>query len=208
MITIISDIDDVIRDFRRNIVDSMNLYFRGEDWGEYYYKNDKIREFFEWYRNKPYFYKIYEHSYENEDLVVLYTRLLFNNNAEIFFLSSNPDDVGRHLTTKFILKTLPTLRMTNNIFYVNRWYEKIDFIMQNKNKLLVDEEKTLFIDDRPDSCLQFEENGIKSFWYTKYMSDKAIQLWIDENNGYAKLSRGNTKELIKFIENSFGGIHV
>lgn len=208
MINIISDIDDVVRDFRRNIIDCMNLYFRGEDWGEYYYKNDKIRDFFDWYRNKPYFYKIYEHSYENEDLVVLYTRLLFNNNAEIFFLSSNPDDVGRLLTTKFIFKIFPTLRMLDNVFYVNRWYEKADFIMQNKIKLLIDEETTLFIDDRPDSCIQFEEKGIKSFWYTKYMSDKAIQLWIDENNEYAKLSRGNTKELIKFIENSFGGIHV
>jgi len=52
---LILDIDDVIRDLKSNIVNDMNIYYRGENWGEYHYYNPKVREFFEWYRTQSFY---------------------------------------------------------------------------------------------------------------------------------------------------------
>jgi len=208
MFTIISDIDDVIRDFRKNVEYAMGLYYKGDDWGEYYYNNEKIQEFFSWFYKQSWFYKLYDSNYANIEIVSLYTDILLKNNAELYFLSSNSDIVGQHLTSVFIQTLFPDKDLTKNIFYVDRWYNKIEFIEENMKKLNIDSKNTIFIDDRPDSCLHFEKVGIKSFWYTTYMSNEAIKMWIDGDKNIKKLNKGKTIELIKFIQTSYGEIHV
>lgn len=197
-ITIISDIDDVVRDFRVNVVDSMNLFYQGEDWGEYYYKNEKIRMFFDWYRKKPYFHNIYKHSVKNTEIVNFYKKLTRNLNINFIFLSSNSDTEGQKLTTEFICKTFGK-KYSDKVYYVNRWYDKITDVIKNPKKYDENFNNILFIDDRPDSCIQFYDENIKTFWYTKYLSESCYKSWVESNNKYLNLEQGNVAELKKYV---------
>ena len=209
MFTIISDIDDVVRDFRRNIIASMNLFHHGDDWGEYNYNNPKLREFFDWYREKPYFYHLYQSSHPNTEMINLLNRLMYRNNQmNLFFLSSNTYKMGQVLTNQFLFEHFREQYISSNIYYVDRWFNKINHVKHNTGIYGIDKLNTIFIDDRPDSCLSFIQDGRLAFWYTKYLTPDSISVWEKEIPLSKELPRGDTQQFEMFLKEKIGGIHV
>lgn len=192
---IISDIDDVVRDLGKNIKYSLNLYYHGENWGDYHYKNHKVIEFFRWYIKQPFSSELFDNCDYNIEYIEYLNSL---DNIELHFLSSNSNKKAR-ITTINDLKLLFGSEIEKNIHFVDSWNEKYPFVVKNKNIFGSDLNKMIFIDDRPDSCLMFHENGIRSYWYQKYMSTKSINKWCKNNNKFYNIPCGETNGFKNFL---------
>jgi hypothetical protein len=200
----ICDIDDVIRNLKDRICSDMNLFHRTKDWGEYYYHNPKIREYFDWYSEQDFYHNLFVYSPYNNDI----TEVIFEqhkNHGNVIFLSANKDKKSQDVTRDWIRKIfinfiyehnnnldrynqhlILSCDMLPDVIYVDSWKDKVKYVLDNYYDKL---NQIIMIDDRPDTCLSFTENGMKSVWYTKYVDDAAQKLWIERNSEFVTLQK-------------------
>jgi len=193
---LIFDIDDVIRNLKDNIIPSLNLYYNGRNWGDYNYHNPKIRDFFMWYRKQSFYHQLYENCEYNLELGE-YVDKLIDRGVKVRFLSSNDNTKAIEITLKFLEANLKGFSKVD-VHFVDKASYKIDFVLNHGD---IDPERVIFVDDRGDTCLDFQKNNIKTFWYTKYnRPDCWITHFPELENG---MPHGGTFKLIEYIESEF-----
>jgi len=197
--TIISDIDDVVRDLKNKIKESMNLFYKTDKWGDYFLKNEKITDLFNWYRVQPFYHNLFKNCDMNDDLIIRYIEICKKYGCELHFLSSNDNEKAINNTKNEFLLNYGI--KFDNMHFVNNWFEKLDKVINNPDIFGGDLTKIIYIDDRADTCQLFIDNGITSFWFTGYGDDNNRDNWIRLDEKYENLNYGGNDELLLFIEN-------
>jgi len=199
---LILDIDDVVRNMREKLESVLSIYFKSDDWGEYYYQNPKIREFFSWYRAQPYYHELYTSSLPNLDFVKMYKRAI-SLDIDVHFLSSNDNIKAQEITRKFLNKYIYKYIQTENVHFVDSWKLKADYVMSNPSIFGSDVTKMIFVDDRYDTCQMFNNEGIETLWYIGYASIKGIEYWTNRIDFNKNQNIGHINSLISLMELKF-----
>lgn len=190
-IKIIFDIDDVLRDLSKKIRQYASLYFKGDlsCYVDNNYNKEEIELFDFINKDSELFSSLFEYSYEN--ILLCSLTYILSLHAELYCLSTNSNDEAIKHTVEFICDN--TAIKKENIFFVPKSSEKIKWVKDNIDDL----REVIFIDDRLDTCKEFKKNGISTFWFTKYRSEKSLSIWEDMFGDFP--DKGGNYELEKFL---------
>lgn len=202
MNTIIFDVDDVIRNLRTQIEESMNIYFHSSNWGEYHYNNANIREFMDWYSKQPFYGNLYKYASINEPMKsFIKYKIATNDKNKIWFLSANKHKTAISITKDFLKRNFGDMINHKQILFVDSWKDKLNIANEKiYNKY---DKKILFVDDRLDTIKIFAEDGrYLTFWYIEYLTESSFKYWIKET-GFKPKYYGNHLDFEKFYNKNF-----
>lgn len=188
---LIFDIDDVLRDLTKKIRQYAKIFFRGkvENYVDHNLNQQEIELFNFINKDRKLFASLFEYSYCNTPLCQFIKDISKEN--EVYCLSCNSNVEAIKHTKKFIKEH--TDIKEENIIFVRKSYDKINWVKNNIKNL----NDIVFVDDRLDTCKDFQFNNVIAFWLTEFRSLEAQKMWIDKCGEYDL--KGGNKELMMFL---------